>query len=188
VPTPNANRMDNELTSIVAVPGTRRLWAFGFHYTRRGELHQLILHRDATGWTVSRGLRHTPGARLEAGTFVPGRHGGVWAVGESMERPLIERHTPAGWERVPSPTLARPSLLVGAAAIPGTSHLWAVGKGRKLVIERWSGRVWRIIPSPQPAGCNQLSDVIALSPLNAWVVGTGTSCGNSTSPIIEHYS
>jgi hypothetical protein len=187
VPTPNANRLDNELSAVVAVPGTRRLWAFGFHLTRSGELHQLILHRDATGWHVSKGLRHMPAARLYGGAFVPGPGGGVWAVGESQGRPLIERHTARGWERVPSGSPAGPGILVAAAAIPGTSHLWAVGDSGELVIERWNGRGWRVTPSPQPAGCGGLSGVTALSASNAWAVGTGTSCGNSTWPIIERY-
>jgi hypothetical protein len=187
VPTPNANALDNELSAVVTVPGTRRVWAFGFHVTRSGELHQLILHRDVTGWHVSKGLRHTPAARLGAAAFVPGPGGGVWALGQSRGRPLIERHTPRGWERVPS--LSRgPGVLDAAAAIPGTSHLWVVGDTGKLVIQRWNGRAWRTTPSPQPAGCPSLSDVTALSPSNAWVVGTGASCGNSTWPIIEHYS
>ena len=186
VPTPNANGLDNELSAVVTVPGTRRVWAFGFHLTRSGELHQLILHRDGTGWHVSRGLRHMPAARLRAAAFVPGPGGGVWAVGVSRGRPLIERHTPAGWERVPSARTG-PGVLVAAAAIPGTSHLWAVGDTGELVIERWNGHAWRLTPSPQPAGCPGLSGITALSPTNAWAVGTGSSCGNSTRPIIEHY-
>jgi hypothetical protein len=181
------NRLDNELTAVATVPGTRRVWALGFHSTRTGQLHQLILRRGPMGWTVSRGLRHMPAAQLEGGAYVAGPRGGVWAVGESRGSTLTERHTARGWERVPSPSPAGRSTLVGAAGIPGTSHLWAVGAGSDLLIERWNGRAWRIITSPHPAGCGYLSGVTALSPFNAWAAGIGTSCGNTTWPVIEHY-
>ena len=81
-------------------------------------------------------------------------------------------------------------MLTSAAAIPGTSHLWAVGNlstGRRVVIMRWTGDSWRITPSPFPGGCPGLADVTAISRTNAWAVGFGSGCGSSVGPLVEHY-
>jgi hypothetical protein len=59
---------------------------------------------------------------------------------------------------------------VGARAI-----VYGLGTTSKTLIERWNGSTWSIVPSPNPStGENRLDDVVALSPTDAWAVGTTT--------------
>ena len=58
--------------------------------------------------------------------------------------------------------------------IPGTNHLWAVGKrtsGASLTL-LWNGTAWEVISSP---AIGDLSSVAAISATNAWAVGAGGS-------------
>jgi hypothetical protein len=91
---------------------------------------------------------------------------------------------------VPSPSLGGFTELSDAAAIPGTSHLWAVGNSStdRLLIMRWNGDSWRITPNPSLPGCPQLLGVAAISRPDAWAVGLTSGCGNSQGQLIEHYN
>jgi len=189
-PTPNANGLDNRLSAVVTVPSTGSVWAFGVHATPTGGSRQLILHRGRYGWRVARRQPFVPSSGLDGGAVVPGASGGVWAVGGAHGHFLTERHSASGWRVVPSPSRQGSNVLTSAAAIPGTSHLWAVGNlstGRRVVIMRWTGDSWRITPSPFPSGCPGLADVTAISRTNAWAVGFGSGCGSSVGPLAEHY-
>jgi hypothetical protein len=189
VPTPNANALDNVLDAVVTVPKTGSVWAFGVHATRTGGSRQLILHRGRYGWAVARRQPFVPASRLDGGAVVPGPSGGVWAVGEAQGDFLTERHSASGWRVVPSPGRSGFNELSSAAAIPGTSHLWAVGNlsTERVVIMRWTGDSWRITPSPVLGGCPGLGHVAAISRVDAWAVGTTSGCGSSVAPLAEHY-
>jgi hypothetical protein len=65
-------------------------------------------------------------------------------------------------------------------AVAGTASndVWAVGDdGASTVIEHWDGSGWSVVPSPNPVSNarNRLSGVVALSPSNAYAVGTATT-------------
>src|ERR1700761_834204 len=69
-----------------------------------------------------------------------------------------------------------PSVLDGVAAVSAKSA-WAVGStgnfgGGKTLILHWNGTGWKRVPSPAPAGGDQLYSVTATSARNAWAVGT----------------
>lgn len=174
VPTPNANRRNNYLTSVATVPGTGHVWAFGAHRTSSVTNHTLALHLGARGWTVD----PTPSPFREdvfsdGAVIHTSASNTVWAVGNK----LVERRTPSGWHVIPTPDPA--VRLEGVGQIPGTSHLWAVGSHLRggALTERWNGHAWRVIPSPT---FTTLFAVTALSRTDAWAVGGSLA-------LIEHY-
>jgi hypothetical protein len=84
-------------------------------------------------------------------------------------------------------------------AAVSSSSAWAVGISgvetvQKTLIEHRNGRVWKVVPSPHPGGPslgNVLFAVAALSPRNAWAVGTyrnATTGILSELTLIEHWN
>jgi hypothetical protein len=59
----------------------------------------------------------------------------------------------------------------------------------KTVIDRWNGRTWRRVcsPNPKPSGAI-LIGVAATSAKNAWAVGTDTDFVTSFQNVIEHWN
>ena len=104
----------------------------------------------------------------------------VWAVGSAATgKPLIEHWDGRAWGQVPSasPRGATESLLNSVAAT-GSSTAWAVGyyntgKTIKTLIERWNGRGWAQVTSPNPGGVHGsfLLGVAAAGSSSAWAVG-----------------
>src|SRR5579863_7486571 len=129
----------------------------------------------------------------------------VWTVGSSLAsnghgQTLIERWDGTSWSIVPSPN---PGLLdnglYGIAHIPGTDHLWAVGRLKdttisndyQTLIEQWNGKTWRTIPSPSLLGGNNiLTAVTAPSLHDAWAVGSFAPDGGGhlIQTLIEHWN
>jgi hypothetical protein len=108
----------------------------------------------------------------------------AWAVGYynsgSAIRTLIERWNGRAWTLVasPSPGGSHGSFLYGVAAT-GSSGAWAVGdygtagNTTRTLIERWNGRAWTLVASPNPGGSHgsALSAVAAAGTSGAWAVG-----------------
>jgi hypothetical protein len=120
----------------------------------------------------------------------------VWAVGSTATgKPLAERWNGRTWKQVPaaSPQAATESLLNSVAAA-GPSSTWAVGyyntgKTIKTLIERWNGRTWVRVPSPNPGGVHGsfLLGVAAAGPSSAWAVGY-FSTGKTIKTLIERWN
>jgi hypothetical protein len=111
-------------------------------------------------------------------------------------KPLIEHWDGRAWTQVPSasPRGAQESLLNSVAAT-GSSTAWAVGyhntgkRIKKTLIERWNGRAWAQVTSPNPGGVHGsfLQGVAATGPSNAWAVGYYNT-GKSTKTLIERWN
>ena len=55
-------------------------------------------------------------------------------------------------------------------------------------MERWQGRAWRTVPSPdRPSGSSFLNAVVALSDSDAWAVGLSRSPGGPARTLIMHW-
>src|SRR5439155_14073648 len=82
-----------------------------------------------------------------------------------------------GWQEVYTPTPNGNGVLTAIAAVPGTDQLWSGGYTDpagydQTVIERWDGRNWQVVPSPnRPQGNNYLLGVAVAAPDDAWAVG-----------------
>src|SRR5215471_998598 len=107
----------------------------------------------------------------------------AWAVGSydsgtGRNPGLIERWNGTAWKQVPSPNPGSVNNdLFGVAATSATSA-WAVGfyagstGANRTLIERWNGKIWKQVPSPNPgAGVRRLTSVAAISATRAWAVG-----------------
>lgn len=83
--------------------------------------------------------------------------------------------------------------LNGIAAI-SNNNVWAVGTStgenvQQSLIERWDGKVWRVVPSPQHAVRSQLEAVAAIpGTTQAWAVGTQFTPTNGYQPLIERWN
>jgi erythromycin esterase-like protein len=120
----------------------------------------------------------------------------VWAVGSAATgKLLIEHWDGRAWGQVPSasPGGATESLLSSVAAT-GSSTAWAVGyyntgKTIKTLIERWNGRGWAQVASPNPGGVHGslLLGAAAAGSSTAWAVGY-YSTGKTIKALIERWN
>jgi hypothetical protein len=99
-----------------------------------------------------------------------------------------------GWHVQTGPAGARESKeLFGVSAVsPG--GVWAVGVTlppggpARTLVERWQGRAWRTVPSPdRPSGGSFLNAVAALSDSDAWAVGLSRSPGGPARTLVMHW-
>lgn len=108
----------------------------------------------------------------------------AWAVGTISDgvtvRTLTLHWDGTAWARIPSPNRTDESWLFSVDA-SGPDDVWAVGydvdetnRHRTLALH-WDGEAWAVVPSPDPgAQGSQLVDVAAVSPTEAWAVGSST--------------
>jgi len=104
----------------------------------------------------------------------------AWAVGRGSDH--WNGHQ---WTAVPVPPPSSGYFnLNGLAVIPGSGgQMWAVGSmsttsGSRFWILRWTGTHWKKYGAPNPGQFNTLSSVTALSPGDAWAVGSSESSSN----------
>ncbi|GAA2119712.1 WD40/YVTN/BNR-like repeat-containing protein [Actinomadura alba] len=155
--------------------------AVGGAYDRlAGEEIPLVRHWDGARWNT---------AELDGGHVLTGvtmlSAAEAWAVGhgtgpgDGRPVPVALHWTGDGWTRAATPPIAGGRLL----AVAGTSprDVWAVGaSGRDALILHFDGHDWNRVRSP--AGSRPLTDVVALSPSDAWAVdGGGVLCWNGRS-------
>jgi hypothetical protein len=127
----------------------------------------------------------------------------AWAVGDYSRRlgrfyrTLILHWDGTAWQRVPGPNPGGPSRsdVLHGVAVLSSRDAWAVGSsntgtaGRTLVVH-WNGSAWTRVPSPNPGGpsrSNVLDGVTALSPSDAWAVGSYAT-GTTTRTLILHWN
>jgi hypothetical protein len=125
--------------------------------------------------------------------------GGLAPEGDSgTSSTLIEHWNGSNWSVLPSPSPGSSSL--ASVSAPSATNAWAVGSEEDLdipggeldgVIEHWDGTSWKQ-QSMQAAGFStQLAGVSAVTPTNAWAVGstdvTNADGSASNQPLIEHW-
>jgi hypothetical protein len=113
----------------------------------------------------------------------------AWAVGyyignDGLYETLSAHWDGSAWTLAQTPNVGQTGdWLYGVAAV-SLSEAWAVGTTAGPVnaytsttlIEHWTGSAWSVVPSPNPSddpiyGANQLYDVRAFAPNDAWAVG-----------------
>lgn len=108
----------------------------------------------------------------------------AWAVGTVADGVTVRTVTlhwdGEAWTRVPSPNRTDESWLFSVDA-SGPDDVWAVGydvdesRRHRTLVLHWDGEAWTVVPSPDPgAEGSQLVDVAAVSPTEAWAVGSST--------------
>lgn len=166
-----------------------------------------ILHWNGTQWSIV--ASPDPGTKSnQLGSVTAIAANDVWAVGsfsgsDDIERPLIERWDGSAWRVVASPAPPGPgrSVLSAITRIPGTNQLWALGTSSmsrdpnvtedRVLVERWDGAAWHLVLGlalPQGTQGCMVQGVVALSPTDAWAVGSyGASGDQPPRPLIAHW-
>jgi hypothetical protein len=187
-----------DLTGVVAF-GPDDAWAVG--YAAQGEFIETVtLHWDGTAW--SRVPSPNPSAERNWLVDVAGTSPtDVWAVGsawnQARDRETLVMHWDgSAWKVVPSPNVDGTENLFNGVAAVSPTQAWAVGSsvdpsfsGRTLT-QRWDGRSWTIVPSPNPSetgvGSNLL-DVAARSARDVWAVGNVDTGDFVMGTLTEHW-
>ena len=99
-----------------------------------------------------------------------------------------------GWHVQTGPSGARESNELLGVSVASSGGVWAVGVTlpsggpARTLVERWQGRAWRTVPSPDRlSGGNFLNAVVALSASDAWAVGLSRSPGGPARTLILHW-
>jgi hypothetical protein len=116
----------------------------------------------------------------------------AWVVSGAAQKALdvnktvIEHWNGTAWARVPSANPKPGGGILSGVAATSASNAWAVGFdedfafGFEGIIEHWNGTAWKLVDSPVTDGA--LFSVTALSPRDAWAVGSGSGA------LIEHWN
>ncbi len=138
-----------------------------------------ILHYSGGAWTlaarIDTGQQH--GVGLLGISMVSASEG--WAVGfdddyATGEHPLLLHYTGGAWSPVHLPIFDQPRVELKSIAMLPSGEGWAVGgeyadSGQQTIVLHYSHGSW----TPQETGVPaQLNSVVALSPSEAWAVGT----------------
>lgn len=181
-----------QLAAVTAISASNA-WAVGLGGPRTSET--IIEHWNGKAWKVVRGAVRTGNLTAVSATSASN----VWAVGFSgstqASHALAEHWNGRIWKRVRTPDPAGAGNLLGVAAT-SARNAWAVSGAagheigtNKTVIDRWNGRTWRRVPSPNPKpGGAILIGVAATSAKNAWAVGTDTDFVTGFHNVIEHWN
>jgi hypothetical protein len=115
----------------------------------------------------------------------------VWAVGKSgVASSIIENWNGSTWTLSSHPNPGTSVNQLNGVAATSASDVWAVGQtantggGTQPLIEHFNGTGWSSVPAPAVTSNDELLAVAALSPTNAWAVGTS----NFASTLIEHWN
>jgi hypothetical protein len=102
---------------------------------------------------------------------------------------------PGGWHVQTGPAGSRESDELFGVSVASSRDVWAVGVTlppggpARTLVERWQGRAWRTVPSPdRPAGGSFLNAVAALSAADAWAVGLSRSPGGPARTLVLHWN
>jgi hypothetical protein len=173
----------------VAAAASKDVWAVGFKIGPDnpdfGE--QLIEHWDGKAWSeVTSPL--VEGDSLRAVAAISAND--VWAVGDRSEQgsenALIEHWDGTAWSIVPDSSISGVGAVTNtllSVSADASNDVWAVGTETLL---HFNGTTWSEVPSP----LLHANSVTALSPTNAWAVGTVSVFANHrqhTKPAIEHW-
>jgi hypothetical protein len=182
-PTLFASNSDSHLASVWAA-GTNDVWAVGDYYDPVTQtLYGLILHRDATGWSVDRTVE--PGRYPRFESVWGDGSGSVWAVGETKAGGRfvgITYHRVGGdWVRVPFPRADGVERFLHGVSGSGPNDVWTVGDeagpaggATSTIAYHWTGAAWDAVPLPtlpHPELTASLFDVTAPDAQHAWAVG-----------------
>jgi hypothetical protein len=140
----------------------------------------LFEHWDGTSWSVISSPPLSNGGFLNGATAVATND--VWSVGviNNSSDSLVEHWDGKSWSIISSPAFTGAGGLQGTSA-DGTSDVWAVGGTAVL---HWNGTAWSSVSAPPTVG---LVGVTALSPTNAWAVGSQRTGSKTVRVQIEHW-
>ncbi len=178
--------------NAVAAVSRNDVWAVGGDCY---SMHTLIEHWDGTAWSMVGSPRLQIGGGdswSELSGVAAISSSNVWAVGWQDAgglQPLIEHWNGTSWSVVP-----------GASPRGGESYLTSIsasGPNERLggggaapnsnFVEHWNGTNWSVVSTPQPTRGSSLDAVTAISPTNAWAVGSQRASTGAQVTFVVHW-
>ena len=145
-----AGCVNDELLGVAASPAAT--WAVGDYCGAA-----LALRLEGGRWRQVPAPSPPPGVSERLASVAVTSTASAWAVGRIGSRALILHWNGTKWAtaRVPSPPGATSAQFASVTAV-SPSTAWAVGQAdyphhvTKLLIERWDGTRWKLVPVPNP--------------------------------------
>jgi hypothetical protein len=181
--------------TAVAAVSTGDVWAVGHTRTDAAGSRPLAEHWDGHRWRRV-GIPDAGQASALSAVSATSTHD-VWAVGTiGGRRTLVEHWDGRAWRAIPTPPLSGQEVGLSGVAALSSTDVWAVGSRgsvsagrRRSLVERWDGRRWHVLPSPQPGVVDDaLSAVAAHSATDVWAVGLAEGNDYVTGPLVEHWT
>jgi hypothetical protein len=195
VPSP-IGAAENQLNGI-ACPATDRCMAVGTVGPTRGVASAEALQWNGTRWS-NQPIPTVPGASLSA--LACASPSACMAVGGSDSGVLAERWNGTRWRILPAPT-PRGAVFSGLGGISCLSPSFCMAAGAystsstpdgpaKSFTERWNGKKWAIVPSPNPPGAVQtfLGSVSCTAPSACTTTGEQHSATGIVHTVAERWN
>jgi hypothetical protein len=194
VSSPDPGSTANVLNDVAAVSSSDA-WAVGsFGNSVCSQSATVILHWNGAKWSQVKSPNAGACNRLDG--INASSATSAWAVGQTCTfavnhcHTLIVRWNGTAWSRVVSPNPGADGRFLAGVSADSPSDAWAAGSyctssalgvcpAQDTMLLRWNGTKWSQVPSPNPGPLSSLDGVTAVSPTDAWAVGsycTTTSC------------
>jgi|GEM_PF-577843 len=205
IPSPNVGTEDNRLNGVAAL-SANDVWAVGY-YGDGPSSKTLTLHWDGKEWkVVSNPDVGTRGNALQAVTAISSND--VWAVGRSglcsaenspcVTKTLTLHWNGTRWSHVQSPNIGTSSNSLSSIAATSKNDVWAVGsyvkeagaewRTMRALFLHWDGKTWSQAPGSDIEGHGiSLTAITAISPNDAWAVGTYWSGDPEVANLLLHW-
>jgi hypothetical protein len=197
MPSPSPGAGGNFLNGVDVVSATSA-WAVGEVSDASFTQKTLILRWNGTKWSQVPSPAPGTDSRLDAVTVTSASY--AWAVGSfstgTTGKTLILHWNGTKWVQAvsPNPSGTVTEMDLAGAAATSASNAWAVGTyntststSQNIIIERWNGTAWKLVPSPDPGPEPFLFGVAAASASDAWAVGS-YDAGASQNTMIAHWN
>jgi hypothetical protein len=125
----------------------------------------------------------------------------AWAVGaepnpnQYLTATLAEHWDGTQWSIFPTPTISEPTVQLNSIAAVNNSDIWAAGDSDnpsclcgQTVVERWNGRSWTRVASPNPGVADYLTGIATISATDIWAVGYEWISQSTWVPLLLHYN
>jgi hypothetical protein len=200
VATPNVGSGDNQLAGVAAFSDSD-VWAVGARNpTSTAQTQPLIEHWDGSAWRVVRSP--TTGQLGSLGTVAVVSTNDAWAAGgffnaAGNQQTLVEHWNGKKWSIVASPSPGYSYNSIGGLAVISAKDIWATGStsndgGNTLqtLVERWNGKQWSVVSSPNVPGAiySDLGRALAISARDVLAIGSSESAPTyATRTLIEQW-
>jgi len=180
---PSANLGAEDALGGVAAISPTDVWAVGdFMPQLTSPQTAFIEHWNGHKWSVVPSPR--PGQLSGLSSVRAVSANDVWAVGfyynnAGNSQTMIEHWNGKKWRIVPSPSPGLTDNGLGGLTIVSAKDIWAAGAQSsdqqntlQTLIERWDGKQWTVVPSPNPGSpYNFLGRMSTVSANDIWAVG-----------------
>jgi hypothetical protein len=193
---------DTVLKGVSAVSASDA-WAVGYAANSSEVLSSLVLRWNGTSW--AKVASPSPGSDANLSAVSAVNASDAWAVGSYVNSAgntvtLALHWNGTKWAQVATPNpgagTTKSDQLTAVSAV-SASDAWAVGwyidsdGGALTLALHWNGTTWTQVPAANPAGdssLNQLFGVSALSPSDAWAVGTYNTSSGPQATLTMHWN